>query len=58
MGSSVEVLAAFEKQSQEFLNVQTDFENYMERLKDDIAKKADSFEHIDYYEAFAQRWHI
>lgn len=51
VGSSVEVLAAFEKQSQEFLNVQTDFENYMERLKDDIAKKADSFEHIDYYEA-------
>ncbi len=51
VGSSVEVLAAFEKQSQEFLNVQTDFENYMERLKDDITKKADSFEHIDYYEA-------
>ncbi len=51
VGSSVEILAAFEKQSQEFHSVQTDFENYMEQLKEDIVKKADSFEHIDYYEA-------
>ncbi|MDP3452721.1 MAG: hypothetical protein Q8R90_07165 [Bacteroidales bacterium] len=51
IGSSVEVLAAFEKQSQEFQSVQNDFENYMEKLKDDIVKTADSFEHIDYYEA-------
>ncbi|PKO98828.1 MAG: hypothetical protein CVU13_08925 [Bacteroidetes bacterium HGW-Bacteroidetes-8] len=51
VGSSVEILAAFEKQSQEFQSVQTDFENYMEQLKEDIVKKADSFEHIDYYEA-------
>jgi len=50
-GSSVEILAAFEKQSQDFQSVQTDFENYMEHLKEDIVKKADSFEHIDYYEA-------
>jgi hypothetical protein len=51
VSSSVEILAAFEKQSQEFQSVQTDFENYMEQLKEDIVKKADSFEHIDYYEA-------
>ncbi len=50
-GNSAEVLVAFEKQSQEFMNVQNDFENFMEKLKDDITKKADSFEHIDYYEA-------
>ncbi|MDP3437409.1 MAG: hypothetical protein Q8S04_09205 [Bacteroidales bacterium] len=51
VSSSVEILAAFEKQSQDFQSVQTDFENYMEQLKEDIVKKADSFEHIDYYEA-------
>ncbi len=28
-----------------------DFENYMERLKEDIDLKADKFEHIDYYDA-------
>lgn len=49
--NSAEVLAAFEMQSKEFQNVQTDFENYMERLKDDIDFKAERFGHIDYYDA-------
>jgi hypothetical protein len=48
--NSAEVLAAFELQSKEFQNVQLDFENYMERLKEDIDVKADKFEHIDYYD--------
>ena len=49
--SSAEVFAAFELQSKEFQNVQVDFEDYMERLKEDIDIKAAKFEHIDYYDA-------
>ncbi len=49
--NSAEVFAAFELQSKEFQNVQLDFENYMERLKEDIDFKAEKFEHIDYYDA-------
>jgi len=49
--NSAEVFAAFELQSKEFQNVQMDFENYMERLKEDIDLKAEKFEHIDYYDA-------
>jgi hypothetical protein len=49
--NSAEVFAAFELQSKEFQNVQLDFENYMERLKEDIDVKAQRFEHIDYYDA-------
>jgi hypothetical protein len=49
--NSAEVFAAFELQSKEFQNVQLEFENYMERLKEDIDTKAEKFEHIDYYDA-------
>lgn len=49
--NSAEVFAAFELQSKEFQNVQIDFENYMERLKEDIDVKAEKFDHIDYYDA-------
>ena len=49
--NSAEVFAAFELQSKEFQNVQLEFENYMERLKEDIDLKAEKFEHIDYYDA-------
>jgi hypothetical protein len=49
--NSTETLAAFELQSQEFQRVQSDFENYMERLKEDIDLKAEKFGHIEYYDA-------
>ena len=49
--NSAETLAAFELQSQEFQRVQSNFENYMERLKDDIDLKAEKFGHIEYYDA-------
>jgi hypothetical protein len=49
--NSAEVFAAFELQSKEFQTVQLEFENYMERLKEDIDQKAQKFEHIDYYDA-------
>jgi hypothetical protein len=49
--NSAETLAAFEMQSREFQNVQNNFEEYMERLKDDINLKAERFGHIEYYDA-------
>jgi len=49
--NSVEVVAAFELQSKEFQDVQLDFENFMEQLKEEIDYKAEKFEHIDYYDA-------
>jgi hypothetical protein len=49
--SSQETLAAFELQSQEFQRVQSDFESYMERLKEDIDHKAEKFGHIEFYDA-------
>jgi hypothetical protein len=49
--NSAESLAAFEMQSKEFQKVQTDFEEYMERLKEDIDLKAERFGYIEYYDA-------
>lgn len=46
-----ETLAAFELQSQEFQKTQTNFEEYMERLKEDIDMKAEKFGHVEYYDA-------
>jgi len=49
--NSAETLAAFELQSKEFQQVQTGFEEYMERLKEDIDLKAERFGHIEYFDA-------
>lgn len=49
--NAAETLAAFELQSQEFKNTQANFEEYMERLKEDIDLKAEKFGHIEYYDA-------
>jgi hypothetical protein len=46
-----ESLAAFELQSQQFRKAQDDFDDYMERLKDDIDERARNFEYIEYYDA-------
>jgi len=46
-----ETLAAFELQSQEFQKVQSSFEEYIDRLKEDIDLKAEKFGHIEYYDA-------
>ena len=44
-------LAAFELQSQQFRKAQEDFDDYMDRLKDDIDERARNFEYIEYYDA-------
>jgi len=49
--NAAELIAAFSEQSTQFQAVQADFEEFMERLKDDIDIKARKFEHIDYYDA-------
>lgn len=49
--NTAETLAAFELQSQEFQKTQASFEEYMERLKDDIDQKAEKFGYIEYYDA-------
>lgn len=46
-----DTLAAFELQSQEFQKCQNDFEEYIDRLKEDIDMKAERFGHIEYYDA-------
>lgn len=49
--NAAETLAAFEMQSQEFQKTQSSFEEYIERLKEDIDIKAEKFGHIEYYDA-------
>lgn len=49
--NTAETLAAFELQSQEFQKCQTDFEDYIDRLKEDIDLKAARFGHVEYYDA-------
>jgi hypothetical protein len=49
--NAAETLLAFELQSSMFKNTQTEFEEYMERLKDDIYLKAEKFAYIEYYDA-------
>jgi hypothetical protein len=49
--NTAETLIAFEMQSNEFKRTQSDFEDYMERLKEDIDQKAEKFGHIEYYDA-------
>lgn len=45
-----ETVSAFEIQSQEFQKCQLEFEEYVERLKEDINLKAEKFGHVEYYD--------
>lgn len=49
--NSADSLAAFELQSKEFQKCQNEFEEYIERLKEDIELKAAKFGHVEYYDA-------
>lgn len=46
-----DTLAAFELQSQEFRKCQLEFEDYVERLREDIDQKAARFGHVEFYDA-------
>lgn len=52
--NSAETLAAFELQAQEFKKVQEEFSDYMDRLQEDIALKAEKFGHVEFYDARLQ----
>lgn len=49
--SEAKTLATFEVQSQQFRKSQDDFDDYMNRLKEDIDERARNFEYIEYYDA-------
>ena len=49
--NSADSLAAFELQSKEFQKCQNEFEEYIERLKEDIELKAAKFGYVEYYDA-------
>lgn len=54
LDNSAEALAAFEIQAKEFKQVQEDFADYMDRLQEDIALKAEKFGHVEFYDARLQ----
>jgi hypothetical protein len=56
-GNTEETLLAFETQAKQFEKVQNDFEEYMDRLKEDIDARAEEFGHIEYYDARLQDGH-
>jgi hypothetical protein len=49
--NEAEVFAAFEAKSKDFKMIQEDFMQYMDRLKEDIDRRAEKFEYIEYYDA-------
>ena len=49
--NSTEVVAAFEMQANEFKAVQDEFSDYMDRLQDDIAQRAEEFGHVEFFDA-------
>lgn len=49
--NTADTITAFELQSQQFQKAQNDFEEYMERLKEDIDNKAERFGYVEYYDA-------
>jgi len=49
--NEAEVFAAFEAKSKDFKMIQDDFAQYMDRLKEDIDRRAEKFEYIEFYDA-------
>ncbi len=52
-----ETLLAFESQAKQFEAVQNDFEEYMDRLKEDIDARAEEFGHVEFFDARLQDGH-
>lgn len=46
-----EQIAGFEMQAEQCAKTSDEFQDYMDRLQDDIQQKSAQFEHIEYYEA-------
>jgi hypothetical protein len=52
--NSEDSIAAFAMQADEFKKVQDEFADYMDRLQEDIALKADEFGHVEFFDARLQ----
>lgn len=52
--NGAEALAVFELQAQEYKKVQEEFSDYMDRLQEDIALKAEKFGHVEFFDARLQ----
>ena len=49
--NSAEVMASYQLQSQQFMNTQNEFAEYMERLHEDIDARAEKFGHVENFDA-------
>jgi hypothetical protein len=49
--NAAELVASYDAKSREFQSVQEDFSDYIERLKEDIDRRASRFSFIQYYDA-------
>lgn len=49
--NSAESLMTFEMQGKEFQRVQQEFEEFIDRIKEDIDRRAEEFKHVEYYDA-------
>lgn len=49
--NSVETAASFEMQASEFQAAQDEFSDFMDRLQEDIERRAEEFGHVEYYDA-------
>jgi hypothetical protein len=49
--NAVEVVSAYEMQRRQYQAVQEDFSEYVERLKEDIDRRAEKFRFIEYFDA-------
>lgn len=50
-GASAETLAAYSAQSADFVRIQAEFNDYVDRLKDEIDRKAGDFGYIEFFDA-------
>lgn len=50
-GSLAESIAVYEKKSEDFRKIQTDFNDYSDRLKEEIDRKAVEFGYIEFFDA-------
>lgn len=49
--NAAETLTTYEVQRKEFESVQDDFNAYMDRLKDEIDRRAEKFQYVEFYDA-------
>lgn len=56
--NTAETVAAFETNTRQYQQLQEDFEEYIERLKEDIDERAERFGHVEYFDAKLRDGHF